>query len=276
MQPYIFVTTFNEAGYQQYGRKMLESFVANWPGDQQIIVYVEGFDLDPKLVKNSMIVVRDITHVKPLMEFKARHKDNPKANGYWPEGEDLPNFKYDAVRFSHKVYALRDAFPTVQKESKGMIWIDGDTITHRTVPGTFLTSVAPLHFFGSIGDRKQYGITYLGRSRQHSECGFVVYNTKHPMMEAFWDEFAGMYTNDTIFDLAEWHDSFVFDHVRKIYEAKGMVNNNLTPKIATGHPFINSRLGEYMDHMKGARKNQGRSRKSERFTRTSNESKWWK
>lgn len=275
MQPYIFVTTFNKSGYDQYGKKMLESFVEYWPGDQQVIVYVEGFDLDPKLAKHSKIIVRDINHVKALTNFKERHKDNPKANGYWPEGEDLPSFKFDAVRFSHKVFALADAFETVVKESKGMVWVDGDTITHRTVPDNFLNSVAPLNYFDA-GERKPYGITYLGRIKQHSECGFVMYNTKHPQMANFIRDFADMYTNDTIFELQEWHDSFVFDHVRKQYEDKGMVNNNLTPRIASGHPFINCRLGEYMDHMKGARKVHGRSRKSERFMKTTNESKWWR
>lgn len=275
MQPYMFVTTFNKDGYEKYGQKMLESFIENWPGDQQIIVYVEGFDLDPKFIRNSKIVVKDITHIKDLQAFKERHKDNPKANGYWPVDTAVPSFRHDAVRFSHKVFALSDAFATVQRESKGMIWLDGDTITFRPVPDSFLTEVVPLSFFNEQG-RQPYGITYLGRSRQYTECGFVCYNTKHPLMQDFWTTFAGMYVNDTIFDLSEWHDSFVFDHVRKLYEGKGMQNHNLTPKIATGHPFINSRLGEYMDHMKGNRKQLGRSRKTERFLRTSNEPKWWK
>lgn len=273
--PYMFVTTFNELGYEQYGKKMLESFVEYWPGDQQIMVYVENFELDLKLAKNSKIIIKDINSVKPLTDFKIKHKDNPKANGYWAKHEVIPSFKYDAVRFSHKVFALADAFDTVVKESKGMIWIDGDTITHRAVPSNFLNNIAPLNYFTN-NERKPYGLAYLGRVKQYSECGFVMYNTKHPLMASLIRDFANMYTNDSIFELQEWHDSYVFDHIRKIYEAKGMVNNNLTPTIASGHPFINCQLGEYMDHMKGARKAQGRSRKSERFAKTVNEPNWWK
>jgi hypothetical protein len=94
-------------------------------------------------------------------------------------------------------------------------------------------------------------------------------------MHYFWETFINYYKKDTIFELQEWHDSFVFDVVRKEYEERGMVNQNIPHGSIDLHPFINSVLGDYMDHMKGPRKRQGRSKKSERYKKTNNIG-WWK
>ena len=69
-----------------------------------------------------------------------------------------------------------------------------------------------------------------------------------------------MYKNDTMFNYPEWHDSYLFDVQRKLYrdnrkrtlsQSKSCIQ---TLKGLAGHPFINSELGKYMDHMKGDRK----------------------
>jgi hypothetical protein len=64
-----------------------------------------------------------------------------------------------------------------------------------------------------------------------------------------------------IFTLAEWHDSFVFDAVRNKFHGRlkelnwssGIINGE-------GHPLINSEWGAYLDHLKGDRKELGRSK----------------
>jgi hypothetical protein len=274
MSNYAIVTTFNRDGYDLYGRKMLDAFLTHWPKSQKIIVYAEGFKLDQNH-EDTRILIKDLTAVRDLMLFKKRHENNPKANGYWPVDSTVKNFKFDAVRFSHKVFALYDCFMNRPWQFKSMVWLDADTITFRDVPENFLETIAPRSFYTRDGAKEQYGISYLGRTLQHSECGFVSYNCLHPMMHAFWDSFIDLYKNDSCFDVKEWHDSFLFDHVRVKFERSGMKNLNLSPGIARGHPFINCRLGEYMDHMKGARKNLGRSRKAERTIKTDNEPDWW-
>jgi hypothetical protein len=61
-----------------------------------------------------------------------------------------------------------------------------------------------------------------------------------------------------IFQLDEWHDSFVFDAVRKLHPlveldwSKGLITGE-------GHPLINSAWGAYLDHLKGKRKEYGKS-----------------
>lgn len=276
MSSYLIVTTFNKQGYDLYGKTMLASFIKHWPKDQNILVYTEGVTLDPELAGNSRIMVRDLNTVSDLALFKKRHENNPKANGFWPEGNAVKEFQFDAVRFSHKVFALYDCWTNPPFDFKSMVWLDADTITFRDVPDNLLETVAPKTYVTSIGAREKLGICYLGRLKQHSECGFVSYSRMHPLMNMFWETFINLYKTDSLFQLREWHDSFLFDHVRVMFEGRGMKNLNLTPKFLTGHPFINCVLGEYMDHMKGARKKAGRSRKAERHVKSSNEPNWWK
>mgnify|MGYP003346622138 FL=1 len=274
MPEYLLVTTFNGSGYEQYGRKMLDSFLAHWPDTQRILVYIEGATLDTNHINNSRIMVRNLDHVEKLTGFKARHCDNPLANGFYPLGSTIKNYRFDAVRFSHKVFALWHAQANMPTGASSMVWLDADTLTHSDVPEDFLTRIAP-ETFNKTGIGGPYGISYLGRSRYYTECGFVSYNLRHPSMGSFWEMFVGLYNNDGLFTLQEWHDSFIFDHCRRIFENRGMINHNITPRIIKGHPFINCDLGLYMDHLKGARKQRGRSEKNERTVRSLVKADYW-
>jgi hypothetical protein len=85
-----------------------------------------------------------------------------------------------------------------------------------------------------------------------------------PVTQQFLTEFQRMYDDaeNGIFTLKEWHDSFVFDAVRKRFPMQelnwsaGLINGE-------GHPIINSEWGAYIDHLKGDRKDKGRSRKTD-------------
>lgn len=270
MSNYLIVTTFNKKGYELYGRRMLESFLAHWPMDQTILVYVEDVALDTNITADPRVIVRDLNTVRDLTTFKIRHDKDIKAHGGLAK-----DFKFDAVRFSHKVFALYDAVKNPLAEIKTIVWLDADTITHRKIPDDLLEQAAPRSFWKN-GITEKYGISYLGRTKQYTECGFVSYNLMHPKMMAFWETFADMYRSDALFRLPEWHDSYIFDYVRQKYETSGMINHNITPGFYSGHPFINCILGDYMDHMKGARKKSGRSRKNERHIKGRDESDWWK
>jgi hypothetical protein len=72
-----------------------------------------------------------------------------------------------------------------------------------------------------------------------------------------------MYDQDRIFDEAEWHDSYIWDVIRRRFQPSNRFFNLNVKQIQgrlSGHPFINSELGLYMDHAKGERKQHGHSR----------------
>ena len=267
MSEYQIVTTMHQNGYELYGRKMINSFLKYWPDYYSLVVYTEGFDLDPTHAASTRLIARDLTASSPdLVAFKQRHRNNRAANGFVEPSRKDPDFAFDAVRFSHKVFALYHAVQHRVAGIDAVVWVDADTVTHAPIPANFLQSKFPLN--------PTVGIYYLGRTQQHSECGWMVFNCLHPQMQTFWEMFANQYKLDELFNLKEWHESFVFDHVRTQLESTaGMQNCNLTPGYPKGHPFIDCFLGEYMDHLKGPkRKIAGRSAQHEAKNKTA---QWW-
>lgn len=246
---YTIITTFHAAGMSQYGQTMIDTFDRHWPKDIDLVVYAEN--CQPS-IPSSRIKVLDLLSVsKDLVKFKTRHANNPVANGLVAKDTQIPfkdnAFKWDAVRFSHKVFAVIHACKTIS--SDWIIWLDADTKTFADVPDDFL---------GSICDPGAMAC-YLGRrEKYHSECGWVAYNRNHPDLQSFVDRWRDLYVTDDLFRLREYHDSFVFDVLRKDFQAvRGTHFANISPESpgkGPGHPFIASKLGQYMDHMKGAKR----------------------
>jgi hypothetical protein len=117
-------------------------------------------------------------------------------------------------------------------------------------------------------------LCFLGRKGKYSECGLYSMNLKSEQTKMFLMEFQRMYDHAEagIFQLEEWHDSFVFDAVRKKFPflkqhdwAQSL--NDLRPRpgmsSGEGHPLINSQWGAWLDHLKGGRKKLGRSKRED-------------
>lgn len=71
------------------------------------------------------------------------------------------------------------------------------------------------------------------------------------------DRWRDLYVTGGLFDLREYHDSFVFDVLRKDFTQRGIRFSNISPELpgkGPGHPFIASELGLYMDHLKGSKR----------------------
>lgn len=260
MKRYTVVTTFHQAGLELYGQRMIESFEQHWPDSVDMIVYTEN--CTPTITKKNVRCVELLSVSNECKSFVERHANNPEAHGglgphNQGEWSERKHFKWQGVRFCYKVFAVHHAVNTVN--SDWIIWLDADSQTHSTLPVEFLDKICP----------NDYIATHLGRTdRYHSECGWVGYNRRHPLGIEFVNDFAGMYINDTMFNEQEWHDSYLFDVQRKHYrDNKGASFYNLNPEPDTkglaGHPFINSELGKYLDHMKGERKQRGHSKAKE-------------
>ena len=250
---YTVITTFNQAGLKQYGQRMISTFEQYWPAEVDLVVYAEN--CKPTVSRANTCVADLLSDSAELRQFIERHQNNPLAHGQsTPDRQVDPKkqFRWDAVRFAYKVFSIALAVTTVKTD--WLIWLDADTHTHSPVP------IAGLHELCPVDSM----ISYLGRSETyHSECGWVAYNLTNPQTLQFIKDFVAMYNNDEIFELDEWHDSYVWDVVRrKYYGANKFYNLNPAPgtKGLAGHPFINSALGLYMDHVKGKRKVTGQSK----------------
>ena len=249
------VTTFHAEGYSLYGQRMIQSFLKNWPNTIDLYVYAENCTV---VEKGSNLIVRDLNNSSPdLQKFKEKWSNVPKANG---DISSVPNlmhlkdkhkkFKWDAIRFAHKVYAIFHCAKNCDADV--LFWMDADTICHSEISYEFISSMA----------NQSVDIGYLGRKNKYTECGLYSMNLKRDLVKEFLARFQKMYDDAEhgIFTLTEWHDSFVFDHVLK--SLPNLRKYNWSEGIVTGegHPLINSEWGAYLDHLKGDRKTLGRSK----------------
>jgi len=246
---YTVITTFHDQGLKQYGQRMIDAFDRYWPKSVDLVVYAEN--CQPGSPSDRVKIVDLLAQSPDLVSFKQRWGNDPMANGLVAKDTGVSfrdnAFKWDAVKFSHKVFAVIHACSCV--DSDWIIWLDADTVTFRDVPDNFLAEIC---------DESALAC-YLGRrEKYHSECGWVAYNRRHPDLDSFVDRWRDLYVTGDIFSLREYHDSFVFDVIRKDFQAqRHTLFHNLSPNLpgkGPGHPFIASRLGLYMDHMKGTKR----------------------
>ena len=261
------VTTFHQAGLDLYGQQFLYSFAKHVDQKIKMIVYAE--DCAPINPNPMQITILDAKEELPkLNAFKEQWKDVPKANGIPPEDikrrrprDWHKEFKWNAVRFANKVYAVLDAC----ERTKGWcVWMDADTVVHSDWTYTQFKELLPENAY----------ITYVGRgkgSQTWPECGFYGLNLNHPVCHSFLEDFERMYEDaeNGMFKLEEWHDSYIFGEVLKKYaqfpshdySAEMYLREARTG--GGGHPLINGPLGKWIDHMKGGRKSKGKSYKKD-------------
>lgn len=219
-----FVTSMSCEGYKTYGKKFLESFVKH--SDYQMTVYSED-DLN-------------IAHyIRSGYVWPARLQDDPDWREFQNYPDDPPDWRYQAKRFSHKVFAL-----TKPEDCKWWIWLDADVEVFGRLDAEFIKRACP----------QNATLSYLGRQGRTSECGWVAYNLEKA--RPFLKRFREIYTSGEIYDHLEWHDSYIFDRVKE--EIPGNYHN-LSEGIPGMHPWDETILGEKMRHLKGPLRKAGKS-----------------
>lgn len=258
-------TTFHKEGLDLYGQRFIDSFAKRVDKQIKLLVYAEDcvvVNPDP-----TQITVFDAKlELKKLNAFKQRWKDDPRANGIPPDEIKArrprdwhKKFKWDAIRFANKVYAVFDA---CERSKDWCVWMDADTFVHSDWTYDQFKNLLPNNKW----------MTYVGRgkgSQTWPECGFYGLNLNDTICQDFLKEFERVYEDaeNGIFKLEEWHDSFVFGNILNAmkdyypevldYSAEMYIRTAKTG--GGGHPLINSVLGTWIDHMKGNRKNTKKS-----------------
>jgi hypothetical protein len=247
------ITTFHQAGYDLYARRMINTFLQHWPATVDLCVYAEDCKIDQI---DARLQVQDLmTAVPGLVAFKQRWNQDARATGRLAQGaadrkgkQPGIGFKWDAVRFSHKVYAVCHCAKTTTADV--LLWMDADTVCHSAISLGVIEDLIPA----------SADICFLGRSGKYSECGLYAMNLRSDRTRQFLDRFLWVYehADQGIFTMSEWHDSFVFDRVREQFD---LVQHDWSAGLVQGegHPLINSEWGAYLDHLKGKRKQYGRS-----------------
>ncbi len=231
------VTTCNKAGFDLYGHRMLDGFKL-WPAGTELWWYTEGFKLPDD--KPDGIVEIDIESLWGLGAFKEKHKT------YVP-----PNYLFDVVRFSNKVYAAIDAL----QDYKGIgVWLDADCVTYKPIHDGFIEG----HLNGGY-------LAMFKRKGMYTETGLWIMDCSNEAHVPFLDAWASWYEEGIFKDLANWTDCETLDSTVRSFEKRGMIKTvSLSGAFEKDmHPMAKAEIGKYIDHCKGNRKVAGRSPENE-------------
>lgn len=251
------VTSMNRAYHQNVGHLMISSFIEKWPSNYNIRIYHEdNFDIQD--LQNDRCSFLNIFDEMPeSRDFVERHKNRPDQQHHH-------ELRFGAVRFSYKSFSIMHA--SLNTEARYLIWLDADVFTHTKLSNDFLETLV----------HEDKYVTYLGRENNYTETGFLIFNTSHEIHQSFMNNWRNIYVTDKIFKFPQWHDCFIFDRLREYTETRHNVKNiNLSPWGKDfDHVFINSVLGDYMDHLKGDRKINKKSNPSDLYVDKDN--LYWK
>lgn len=239
-----FVTSFSKDGYNKYAKKMLLSVIENWSDDLHLYAYFHDFDNDTinDLPSSDKITYRNLNLVEDMIAYRERMKQYDGTMG----GKTPYNWRMDAVKWCHKVYALTDfALFTTPDDAKGgfICWLDADTITNKPFSKSKLEEIV----------HEQADIVHLGRTdSDYSETSFMAFNMANPNVSPYFlADLRGCYDIGEVISYREWHDGFIFERLLKIYTAHGAKVQNLTPTAKGLAAFMQSPLSQYMTHFKG-------------------------
>jgi hypothetical protein len=247
---YAVVTSCSAKGWETYGERFVRTFLEFWPKVELILCSEDAL---PEIAGVTVLNLRETAG-----GYIERHANNKVTHGKERAPGQKPwkatninagyNFRYDAARFGLKAFAIDMA---AQKRGGGrLLWVDADVVTFAPVPLSLLDETLPRTFALSCLDR---GMDY------HSDCSWVGYNLDHPQTLPFIAAFRRLYETDAVLKLQEWHDSWVFDYLRRSQR----MPTHCIPHLSRSHPLPNSAIGQYCDHLKGARKQLGKTPRSE-------------
>lgn len=259
-----FVSSMNKGIYDEYGKRFIDECLSYASSDLSLIIVFEG-DIPSELASKKRLECLPLAqsnHHRFLKFFGNLYE----ANGVKIKRSKQPNgqiatrlereFRFDARRFSFKIFSLRLA-RTHLGPTLPFAWLDADMRCLQTVTWQDILPFMP--------DQHQV-MSYLGRTAfppdaPYSECGFLGFNPAHPELDAYLGRMEDLYLTGEFFTKKQWHDSWLWDEVRREFEARGSEFKNISGSAETlEHPFINTGLGQFFDHLKGpTRKKQGRS-----------------
>lgn len=223
------------AGYDQYGRKFLDTFDRHWDRAIDLKVWTERrYDM-PRDACRSLWDIPGAAEIQERYHASAERcgrvprlgwKESARRAGY--------NFRFDASKFWKQIL-IPEAASLDMADGDILIWLDADVVS--------LAPVAPEWINELLGEAE---VCYLGRDRSHSEIGFWAVRL-NPRTRYFLWGIANCYRTDAVFDLKEWHSAFVWDSIRR--------DLNLAERDLTlgqrGHVFARSPLSARLDHLKG-------------------------
>jgi hypothetical protein len=244
-QTFSVVTTWGDQHWDHHARRCVQSIIDFWPADVKKYFYPDNI---AQQIQHKNCYYYDVHKEQPsFITFKSNASQDKLVQEKMSVAKNA--FEFDVVRFAHKVYAVLDAAEKCNTDQ--LIWLDADTVTYKPILQVWLDHIAPQDSF----------TTFIGRPKKgFSECGFVSYNIASPHAKEFFSRWRDYYEKDQYKHLHGFTDCHTYDAVRTQMKQESKIkDNDLNDGRYLGyrgskHPFVNSELGDYMDHLKGDRK----------------------
>ena len=257
------ITTYNKKYYDICGKRMIETFIEKWPKDVHLYAYWQ--EQEPEIFADNIHYVELYKENPHLKKFVDENKNDPKKNGQTTNGY---NFQKDGVKFSHKVFAQTHRIKNTDADI--LLYLDADTYTHETPNLNYIYSILP----------EDHLCTYFGRPRLYDETGFYMHNAKHHDALVWAETLEKIYTEGELWTYPLQVDCYTMYAGRQKYpHTKQLDLVEHHGGLGKKHPFVNSPLGEFLEHLKGDRKELGHSRASdfkERFEERNKSIDHWK
>ncbi len=245
------ITSFPTDAWDQYAKRFCSSFLDNWPEEERLTIYHEG-ETPLEHPRITWRRVWDVPLLKDLVDLLKQ--SSPAFSGMFEQkGSPSPiySYRHDVQRWCRKAMIISHHCRTYTSEP--IAWIDADVVTHSPVPRGFLKKLLNHSY-----------TAYLGRPRMYTETGFVAFDPSHEANHNFQMLYEAIFVQRSFTLFQEWHCCIGFDFCRRTLNVPAEDIARSVDHSKTIHPFINSELGDYMDHCKGpTRKVLGRSDPSE-------------
>jgi hypothetical protein len=244
----VFITTMKGTEIDLMGYKLFESWEKY--ANEDCVLYVllnktENLNLDT-LKKFKNVYYEFLTNDYHYYDFIEKIKDIPEAKGRILVNNQLRyEYRYDVVRFCHKIFALSDGLKFLRSDDDFYIWLDADVyLTNNMSTETFSNNLKPLNWLAA----------YLGRKDwDHTETGIIIFNNKNNNMTNFVKDMVKMYLSGNVFKLTNGRtDSFIFDLVRQFYENELKEKFlNISNNVDGMHVWPKTFLNNFSVHLKG-------------------------
>lgn len=213
-----YVTSFDAAGYEKYGKTMLEGWLKYWP-EGEILVYAEDYGVSffPAVI-DSRIKWKNLWETPYIGEFVEWLGSWDIFRGRAPAGDYC--YKIDLYKFCRKMFAQIDA---AHQFGGLLVWIDGDVETDEPIPESWLAGFL---------DGKS--VAYMGRVEWHLCASFLIWDLSREDAVKFFDAYKECLLSRTVLALPEWHDSFVVEFLLSVM---GIEANNISKDIELSGPY---------------------------------------
>jgi hypothetical protein len=227
------ITTFSQDGYDLYGKRMVETWLAHWPKEYTLRTYVEDFDID----RHKRIEQVNLNKVCPkLLDFKKYSQKLLKKYA----GDDKQEKRINkTVKWCHKVFAIDHALRTCTSDY--VIYLDADTYSFNAAPPDLGKKLCENNLLAVHFEKLLHGL--------HFETGLIVFNRRHERLQEFLDLYVEGYTTYKIYDMKKTWDSYWLVHLYEEYELPISNLGNKTNKV-----FNNPIIKTFMAHDVGPEK----------------------